>query len=160
MKRALALLLMIIMLVSIAIMSIADDEYQVYAFCNPKDRVNARMNPSKKSQIVGTYECGEIIYTDGVIKKDNRGGKWLHIWCGFEVGEAWISKKYVSESEITVGACIATVVKHKTALRRAPGGKRIKQLKVGTELQVLCFTDDWILTKQGYIKADCVEINW
>ena len=128
---------------------------------NPKDVVNARMSPSKRSQIVGTFECGETVYTDGVIKKDSRGGKWIHIWCGFEVGEAWVSKKYVVDSDVTVGACVATVVmKGNTALRRAPGGKRIRWLHYGDELQVLCFSDEWVLTKQGYVKAECVEINW
>ena len=160
MRKLLALFLTIILLLSSIFGAIADDEYQVFAFCNPKDRVNARMNPSKKSQIVGTYDCGEVIYTDGVIQKDNRGGTWLHIWCGFEVGEAWVSKRYVSDTDVTIGSCIATVVKKKTALRRAPGGERIKWLKIGDELQVLCFTDEWVLTKQGYIKAECVEINW
>ena len=157
MKKLLAVFLAIIMLLSIAI---ADEEYEVYAFCNPKDRVNARMSPSKKSTIIGTYDCGEVIYTDGVTQKDSRGGTWLHVWCSFEMGEGWVSKRYVSESTVNVGACVATVLKNKTALRRAPGGQRIRWLKKGDELNVLCYSDDWVLTKQGYISAECVEVTW
>lgn len=157
MKKFLALTLALLMFYGIAY---SNDEYTVYAFCNPKDRVNARMSPSKKSQIVGTYDCGDAIYTDGVTQKDSRGGTWLHVWCSFEVGEAWISKRYVSDTIVSIGSCIATIVKNKTALRRAPGGQRIKWLKKGDELNVLCYSDDWVLTKQGYIKADCCEVNY
>lgn len=132
----------------------------VYALCRPGDIVHVREYPSSRSTECGRLDCGDAVETDWKTRKDKHGGKWLHV-IGFE-GDAWVSARYLSSSPVIIadGDCYAYVCANgRTALRRAPNGKRTKWLKTGTELRVLAYTDEWVLTTRGYVKADCVEVD-
>lgn len=127
--------------------------------CKPTDSVNARISPSTKSHVEGRYECGDEIETDGVVKTDKQGRKWIHVIdAPFESGEVWVCSMYVQDSPVTVEKCHAYVCANgRTALRRSPNGKRTKWLSNGTSLTVLAYSDEWALTTIGYVSMSCIE---
>lgn len=126
--------------------------------CNPGDIVNIRERPSKHSEVVGRFECGYTFETDGETRKDSQGRRWVHmVNARLEVDEAWIIETYVAYSEVDVARVTAVVdSRGRVALRQSPGGKRIKWLKNGTQVNVLACSDEWCVTDQGYISVDCL----
>ena len=156
MKRIVQIVIVCILLVGIAF---ADS---IYVLCSPEDMLNVRVNPSIRSEAIGGLYCGDSVETDGKIRKDKWGNKWIHIInIPCEVDEAWISTTYIQDTPVVVNEAIAVVTARgrRTAIRRSPNGKVIKWAKRGDELVVVAYSQEWVLTTKGYIKADCVEIN-
>ena len=127
--------------------------------CSPDDRVHARAYPSTKSSEEGWYECGDEIETDGVVKKDKQGRDWVHVInAPFETAEVWVCAMYVQSSPVVVETRDAYVCSNgRTAVRRAPKGKRTKWVQNGDRLTVLAYSDEWALTTIGYISMECIE---
>ena len=148
--------LLVLMLVCAS--AIADT---VYALCKPGDIVNVRRFPKTKCEDVGRLDCGDPVETEWETRTDNHGGKWVRVY-GFE-GDAWVSARYLSNSPVTIVTCECyayVCANGRTALRRAPNGKRTRWLNNGDMLKVLAFNDEWILTTRGYVKAECVEVEY
>lgn len=154
MKRFVTILLIVLTMLTSVGMA---DAY--YILCNPSDYINARISPSKKSDSVGMLYCGTEIESDGEIRKDKAGNKWLHIInAPFEVDDAWVCLTYAQETPITIEKLTAIVVSNgRTAIRKSPGGKRTKWVNNGDELKVLAYSSDWVLTTKGYVAYECLE---
>ena len=153
MKRIVPILLIILCVVTTAQADI------MYVLCRPDDHVNMRFSASTKSEIVGYLDCGDEVETDGVVKKDNKGRKWIHIVSPcVESGDSWVCSMYLQESRVTIQKCSAYVIaKGRTALRRSPNGKRIKWLENGDEVSIIAMSNEWALTSKGYVKMDYLE---
>lgn len=129
----------------------------VSVMCKPGDIVNVREKPTTESAKVGWMECGMSFETDGVTKKDSKGRTWVHmINAPLEVDEAWVCKMYVQDTVYIESYDAEITASGRVALRRAPGGSRIKWLSPGTEVKVVVRSDEWALTTAGYIALDCL----
>ena len=151
--------ILLILLIFVSSFAYAEELMQMYVLCNPNDYVNARYSASTKSSVEGRLECGDIIETDGEVKKDKQGRMWVHIVNPSFESDSWVCNMYLQDTEVVVRQCTGYVVGNgKTALRRSPKGKRIKWVTFGTELTILAMSDEWALTTQGYIMRDYLEV--
>ena len=145
------------MLLALMLISGAGAE-TVSILCKPGETVNIREKPTTHSSVCGRYECGYTFETDGQTRRDSRGRVWVHmIDARLEVAEAWVCRTYVQYSTVEVQRTYATVdVTGRTALRKAPGGERIKWLAHGAEVEVLAYSGEWAVTTEGYISMECL----
>ena len=139
-----------------------DTDLPMYVLCAPDDVVNVRSAPTTRASRAGYLDCGDRIMTDGIVKKDGRGRTWYHVTepC-FEYADVWVCGMYVQETPVTTEQCYGFVIaKGRTALRRSPGGKRIKWLSNGDEVTIVAMSDEWVLTTIGYVRRDCLDIYY
>ena len=132
------------------------DGYDCYVICNPDSYVNARSTPVKTAEIVGRYDCGDRMTTDG---KERSG--YLHlIDCSFEVEEAWISVRYVVYDEPEVTTFRAEITgSGRVCARRWIGGKRNCWLKPGQMVTVYAVSDEWCVTSKGFVQTQFVGVG-
>lgn len=131
------------------------DGVDCWVMCNPGSYVNARSTPKKTAEIVGRYDCGDRMTTDG---KERAG--YIHlIDCPFEVSEAWISARYVVYDRPEVGTFRAQITgKGRVAARRWIGGKRNCWLKPGQTVTVYVVSDEWCVTNRGFVQSEFVGV--
>ena len=134
----------------------AEEAYRAYVICQPGDYVNARINPSTRSNSIGRYESGDSFWTDG--KKRNG---FLHVVnATLESSEAWIYAGYVCYETPQYINQKATVVSNgRLAARKTIDGKVRCWLKNGNEVTVYWMTDDWCVTNRGFIRTQYLETN-
>ena len=151
MRKAMVTAIMVIMLFCTAY---ADN---VYILCRPDDYVNIRMFPSTNSEAIGQLDCGDSIETDGVTRKDKKGRTWVHV-CGLE-GGGWVCSRYVQETPVNIVSYDGYVSANgRTAVRRSPNGKVVKWLHNGDDVCIIAMSDEWALTKSGYIKKELLDV--
>lgn len=155
MKKIVPVLLMIVMLFTGAMAETCA------ILCSPGDEVNIREKPTTRSEVVGRFGCGYTFETDGETRKDKQGRRWVHmVNPHLEVEEAWVIDTYVAYSDVEIQSVTAVVdAKGRVALRKSPGGNRIKWLKNGQQVNVLAYSDEWCVTDQGYISVDCLVFD-
>lgn len=127
-----------------------------FILCKPGTSVNAHISPKKRSQVVGWYDCGDYIETDGVEKNG-----FVHaVNVGLEVSEAWISKRYLIDEQPTlIELRVIIIGGGRVAARRWVDGKRSAWLKPGTEVTVYAWSQEWAITNRGYIKTEFLGVN-
>lgn len=128
-----------------------------WAMCQPGDRVNLRLKPSRDSKSVGWLECGDEFQTDGT----NRNG-WIRVLDAGEC-ECWIYSGYVvTEKPEEVNENYVVVARDKLACRRWVNGPQIegrKWLKNGTNVQVFYMAEGWAVTDLGYMQSEWLEVD-
>lgn len=131
------------------------DEVEYFIICDPKTSVCVHLAPKKSSEETGRLEFGDRVYADG--KKKNG---FMHcIGINNEWGEGWVHKGYLVEDKPIVCGKMATVVSNgKVFCRSCVNGTKHGSLKNGTEVKVLAYSDEWAVTKKGYIKTEYLEI--
>lgn len=163
MKKLLIVLIEIILMVLVvyAVISIFDsvalseELMEVYVLCQPDDFVNVRMNPSRKSQVVGYAECSDKILTDG---KQKNG--FLKCYGIGENGEGWIYSGYIVMDEpVKVNQQGVSVSKGKLAARKCIGGKVRKWLHNLDTFTVYWLSEEWCVTSKGFIKTKFIELE-
>ena len=151
-KRILIVLLLLMFLLPTAF---ADE---CYVLCKPSAYVNARISPSAKSEAIGRFDCGDSIETDWVTKKDKNGNRWVHV-IGTLESDAWISESFIQDSPVIIENAKATVVANgRTAVRDKPNGKRNKWVNNGSDITIFAYSNEWAITKNGYISMECIEV--
>ena len=135
-----------------------EEEYiEAWILCQPDSFVNARENHSGKSEIVGRLECGDKVYTDGVVKKG-----FVHcVYTGFETGDAWVAKGYIVYEEPYYPLVKNTQIisNGRVAARKTIDGERRCWVKDGTKIKVYMMTDTWAVTNKGFIKTEYIDIG-
>ena len=135
--------------------SFADELITAYVLCQPDDYINVRMNPSRRSMIVGYAEVGYSFLTDMV----TRNG-FLKCYGIGEMGEGWIYKGYVVFDEpVEVNKTGYSNSKSKLAARKTIGGKVRKWLHNLDAFMVYWMSDEWCVTSRGFIKTRFVELD-
>ena len=128
-----------------------------WVMCQPGDRVNLRMGPSKNSRSVGWLECGDGFQTDG----ESRNG-WIRVLDAGDC-ECWIYCGYVvTEEPEAVFENYVVVAKNKLACRRWVDGPQVtgrEWLKNGTSVQVFYTAEGWAVTNLGYMKTEWLEVD-
>ena len=129
-----------------------------WAMCQPGDRVNLRMEPTKESRAVGFLECGDSFQTDGT----NRNG-WIRAM-GVGECECWIYSGYVvTEEPVPVFENYVCVARKQVACRRWVDGPQIKGrlgwLHNGSTVGVFYIAGEWAVTSRGYIKSEWLEVD-
>jgi len=133
----------------------ADEMYdEAYVLC--ADYVNIRMKPTKKSESIGRFECGEKIWLDG--KKRNG---YLHcVNLSLESDTGWIHSGFVVFDEPErVNQSAVIVSKGRLAARKYVNGKRTRWLKPLASLKVYWWSDDWCVTDCGYVQSKYLELE-
>ena len=128
-----------------------------WVICQPGDYVNARINASGRSEIVGRYDAGDMVILDG-----KRKNGFLHVVdASFEVDECWVCEGYiVYDKPVYIGGDIFTVTSNgRLAARKRIGGQRRKWLNNGDEIRVWYMSDAWCVTDQGFVKTEYIDLN-
>ena len=161
-KKVLILIveLLLIALVIYAVTAILDSAAlseeldEVWVICQPNDYVNVRLNPSRKSQVVGFADAGDRILTDG--RKKNG---YLRCYGIGEAGEGWIFAGYVvwDKPERISGSAVV-VSNGRLAARKYIGGKRRCWLKNMDIVKVYWISEEWAVTDKGFVKGRFIEM--
>lgn len=148
MRKAICAIL--VCLLAILLVSGLADEY--YIICQPTSYVNVRILPNKDASIIGRYELGQEVQSDG-----KRQNGFLHLTeLSLENSEGWVFAGFVTGA-ITVETRTARVRKNKVACRRAIKGTRRKWLQKGDVVTVFAWSDEWAVTSQGFIMTEFLE---
>lgn len=125
-----------------------------WVICQPDSYLTIREKPRKNGKIAGQLYLGDRIETDGKTKNG-----WLHIInASTEAGDGWVYARYVVDDEPMVVTGRAWVLEGgRVAVRRYPGGKRIRWLKPGQEVTVYAWTAEWCVTNRGFVDSDFLE---
>jgi len=135
--------------------SFSEELYEAWVICQPGDYVNVRMNPSKRSQVVGFVDGGDRIMLDGT----SRNG-FLRCYGIGELGVGWIHKGFVVYDEPVRTQSVAySVSKARVACRRWVNGKIRKWLKNLDEVTVYWISDEWCVTNKGFVKTEYLEME-
>lgn len=126
---------------------------RVFILCQPDSWVNVRISPGKRGEIIGRFDLGDELETDGKMKRG-----YLHlINLSLEDTEGWIHAGFVTDSPVTIYQIKTEIVsKGRVACRRAIKGTRRKWLRNGTKITVYAFSDSWAVTNMGFIKTDFI----
>lgn len=125
---------------------------EAYVLCD--SYVNIRKSPSRQSDVIGRFECGEHLTLDG----KSRNG-FLHcIDLALESSEGWIHSGYVVYDKPIVTNESATIVsKGRLAARNRVNGDRLRWLKPLATVKVYYWSDDWCVTNCGYVQSKYLE---
>ena len=125
-----------------------------FIMCQPDSYVNIRISPKNGAEIIGRYELGFKVETDG--KKKNG---FLHLVnLGLEATEGWVHAGFVSRDALvvrTVGARIKS--NGRVACRKSINGNRRKWLANGDLVTVYAYSDSWAITNHGFIKTEFID---
>ncbi|MBP5442263.1 MAG: SH3 domain-containing protein [Treponema sp.] len=133
----------------------ADELESAWVICQPNDYVNVRMNPSRKSQVVGFADAGDSFLTDGKAKNG-----YVRCYGIGEAGEGWIHAGYVIHDRperVTVSAVV--VSNGRLAARQHVGGKVRKWLRNMDTVKVYWVSDEWAVTDKGFVKSRFIEME-
>ena len=153
-----AIVVLVIVIAWIGLSRAAGQVITCWAMCQPGDRVNLRMEPTKESKAVGFLECGDSFQTDGT----NRNG-WIRAM-GVGECECWIYSGYVvTEEPVPVFENYVCVARKQVACRRWVDGPQIKGrlgwLHNGSNVGVFYIAGEWAVTSRGYIKSEWLEVD-
>ena len=142
--------------IAVLMSSSSAETISVWVMCQPKDYINVRESPSRKSSIAGRFDPGDELSTDGKTKNN-----YLHINTSLEDKDAWIHSGYVVYDEpVFLGGRLATVVSNgRLAARKYIGGKVRKWLYNGDELKVYYMSEEWSVTNKGFVKTQYIELE-
>jgi len=133
-----------------------DQPVQAFVICQPGDYVNARISPSRKSEVVGYLECTDDVWLDG---KTNNG--FAHcVDATFEVEECWVYTGYIvfDEPEWMDGQTAIVVSNGRLAARKNCTGAVRKWLQNGDEIRVFWWSDEWCVTNYGFVKTQYIDL--
>lgn len=154
MKKLIAMITALAALFAAQTVMAESDGY--FVLCKPGSIVNARFSPNTRADVVGRYECGDYVRTDG----EEKNG-FVHIVdCSLECSDAWISKRYLVESEPR--ACnlrVIVIASGRVAARAWVDGKRNGWLKPGQEVTIYAQSDEWCVTNRGYVRTEFLGVN-
>ena len=126
------------------------DEY--FIICQPNSYVNVRISPKKDAAVIGRYELGQKVESDG-----KRQNGFLHLTeLSLENCEGWVSTGFVT-GEMTIETRTARISRDKVACRRSIKGNRRKWLQKGDVVTVYAHSDEWAITSQGFIMTEFLE---
>ena len=132
------------------------EEKDCWVLCQPDNRVNLRLEPSKGSKCVGWLEVGDRFTTDGT----ERNG-WIRVLDAGDC-ECWIYGGYVVEEKPErIGESRFVVAKKQVACRRwvnGPQNEKRPWLRNGREVQVFYIAGGWAVTNLGYVEAEWLEV--
>lgn len=128
------------------------DEY--YIICQPDSYVNVRIAPNKNAAVIGRYELGQMVKTDG--KKKNG---FVHLTdLSLENSDGWVSAGFIT-GEMTIDTQTARIGRDRVACRRSIKGNRRKWLQKGDIVTVFAWSDDWAVTNQGFVMTEFLEVR-
>ena len=133
------------------------EDFDCWILCQPDSFVYARTSPKKTSMELGRLECGDHVYTDGIIRHG-----FLHVYgLTFEMSEGWVHKGYVVYDEPYKPAVYETqiVSNGRVNARRTINGKRRCWLKDGESIKVYMVSDEWATTNKGFVKTKYIDLG-
>lgn len=134
------------------------EETEVWILMKPGDYVNVRIEPRKKSQVIGFLDAGDGCWTDGRTKNG-----FLHVY-GIGECDGWVYKWYVvTEKPEIVNEYYTVAAKKRVLCRRGVSGPRVKGrlgwMKNGTRVKVFCIAGEWAITSRGYVRSEWLEVD-
>lgn len=129
---------------------------ELYVICKPGTEVNARISPRKGAEVVGRYDCGDRIETDGI----ERNGFVHAVNVSLEVSEAWISKRYLVDDRPLIREMRVIVVSPvRVRARSGVDGQRLAWLKPEQEVTIFARSDEWCVTNKGFVRTEFLGVN-
>jgi len=129
---------------------------ECWVICQPNSYVCIHGKPSKANDAFGGSMCGSRLETDG---KQRNG--FLHVVnVPAEESTGWISTGYIVYDEPIIMNRTATVYcEGRLAVRKCVGGKIIKWLKPGQQVTIVCYSNEWCLTDNGYVRTEFLRLE-
>lgn len=150
---ALAALTALSFLVSYSVITArADDQTtKAWILCQPKDYVNARLSPSRRGEVVGRFDAGDVIWVTGRTKNG-----FAEIDASLEVDRAWVHAGYIvfDEPEYLGGETFTVRANGRVASRKRIAGDRRCWLTDGSTVRVWWLSDEWAVTDKGFVKSE------
>lgn len=146
MRKLIISILCLVLAVAMCVGAVAES---VYILCQPDSWVNVRVLPKKSGAIIGRYELGQEVETDG-----KRQNGFIHlVGLSLEEPEGWVHSGFVTDSPVTVHTVkMHVAASGRVACRRSIKGTRRKWLVDGDYLTVYAWSDTWAITNQGFIQ--------
>ena len=128
-----------------------DQTTKAWIICQPKDYVNARLAPGTRSEIVGRFDAGDVIWVTGRTKNG-----FAEIDASLEVDRAWVHAGYIvfDEPEYQGGETFTVQANGRVAARKRIAGDRRCWLEDGSKVRVWWLSDEWAVTDKGFVKAE------
>ena len=145
-------LILTVVLMFLAQISLAGAD-SVFILCQPDSWVNVRNSPNRQGTVIGRFEIGDELETDGRMKHG-----FLHLVnLSLEDTEGWIHAGFVTEYPVKVYQVKTEIVSRgRVACRRAINGTRRKWLKDGMKITVYAYSTEWAVTDRGFVKTDYI----
>ena len=153
MKRLLKGITTILIFLQITAILAGCSAEQVFVLCQPDSWVNVRISPGKRGEVIGRFDLGDELETDGKMRHG-----YLHlINLSLEETEGWIHAGFVTDTPVKIYQVKSEIVsKGRVACRRSVNGTRRKWLKDGTKITVYPFSEEWAITNVGFVKAEYI----
>lgn len=156
-RRAVILLIVdaVILIVLIGLFNYAFAE-DYYVLCRPGGEINVREKPKLKSGIVGVYNFGDKVTSDG---KEKNG--FVHVVdVPAEVSEGWIYGGLLVKDEPIASPGNAMVFGDgRVACRKYAGGKVVRWLEEESVVKIYAISEEWCVTEYGYVRTEFLTVN-
>ena len=147
MKRFLAVLTVVWLMLGIAWAHDAAADTTMYVHVSDDSHLNGRHSPTRDSAIEMRLHAGDAVTVCGI------DGGWAKIKGG-EAGTCWVSIHYL----VTADAGDYTVTSNgRLRVRSTPDGSTIGWLKPGQRVDVLAIFGGWARTDIGWMMAEYLE---
>lgn len=130
------------------------EDGEMWVVCGPESWVNIRERANRHSPEAGQLYLGDRVKTDGI-----RRNGFVHIVdASNESGEGWVNAGYLIADEPQMETDRALIIgKSRVAVRKTPGGERIRWAQPGEELTVYAWCNEWSVTSAGFVMTKYLE---
>lgn len=127
---------------------------QAWVMCQPEDWVNARRQPSTRSESLGRLETGYPLRLDGKTKNG-----FARAEVALEESTAWVYAGYISmEEPIWQGGATRVIrANGRVACRKYIDGPRRCWVTDGSYVRVWWETPSWCVTDKGFIRTEFIQ---
>jgi translation initiation factor IF-1 len=127
---------------------------QAWVICQPDSYVNIRERASGRSGVLGRFESGTPILTDG----EEKNGFTHLVGLPLEEEEGWIHSGYIVYGEPEEKNAHYRIRSNgRVAARRSIDGKRRRWMRNGDRVTVYRASKVWAVTNQGFIQTKYLE---
>ena len=151
MKKRIGIIIAAMLAILIGSLAAAEEEgTSVWVMCQPESYVNIRERPGSRSPVLGRYEAGTRLTTDGKTKNG-----YLHlIHLTLESEEGWIHGGYIVYGEPEEKNATYEIRSNgRVAARKTIDGKRRRWMRNGDRVTVYRASRVWAVTNRGFIQT-------
>ena len=151
MKRFLAVLTVVWLMLGIAWAHDAAADTTMYVHVSDDSYLNGRRSPTRDSAIEMRLHAGDAVTVCGM------DGGWAPIKGG-EAGTCWCSVAYLADYPPGETAPLYTVSSDgRVRVRRSPNGETLRYVRNGNTVEVRFIADGWAYIGNGYIMTEFLE---
>lgn len=159
MKRRIGIIIPAIILAMAALFlcgqgSAEEQTCSVWVMCQPDSYVCIREKPGSRSGVLGRFEAGTQLTTDG----ETRNGYVHLVGLTLESEEGWIHGGYIVYGEPEEKNAVYRIRSNgRVAARKTIDGKRHRWMRNGDRVTVYRASRMWAVTNRGFIQTKYLE---